>query len=932
MKKIIAIVICLVFCVNVMPTSAIANESDESGKLIVTVMRGDSPVAEAKVSVAKKEGRIAEANTDNNGTVSFSIEGGSYSITATKDNSVGTANHVIVVSQDVTRVLIILRKKLSIFCYAESPADKTAEICIEEKFSEIPEFSVAPNNPSNADIIISIGGPKANSKTKILNSVVPWGWDSKKTPFWDSKKRHISVPQHEEDGFKSYAGVVGTVSSSLTKNLGVGPGYDGKKFVLLYGNEIEGTIMAARTFLNTPGKYIRGKDVTYCESKNIRERLNRKSSASQSGAIRSVLLSDIYTISGDTDMDGLTNKEELQKGTEACNWDTDNDGLSDWWETKEESYNPLSKDEIKIYIKAGSPEDSLIKNQLRIKLEDNANQGAYNYQCVDDPAEAWAIISVGGPCSNLLTKRINSYTMTTGQGKVKWGWNVEDRKIVVPERKDDGGDAYCGVVGSVEPPQTQDIDIQDKYKGKKIVLVYGNEISGTVMAARTFAAAPPNYIIDKEITYSESKMVHYKMLPYSETASKLKDLNDLSDKKFTQLTDGLETTVGHYSQLQEHVSDVSKNCGMENWRERNKDSKGNLEFFKRVYKDLSVLVPFLSGIEVPLLDYYYSDTDLDGLPDSEEGKLSPYNWDCDNDEMADGWEQEHGLNPSHNNPAEDPDNDNLPNRKEFLQGTDPTTADTDGDGMDDAEEIAAQVDPNEYNEYSEGKPVLIKELKGAIIGGVSITFLQDLDDFLMLTKDGKNGDITIWELGGVSVGGQLLAEGKVGITFIDADSRNDDPDIEDELSGKIGVQVKASGLEFGISLTIDDQGNVGIEASVPLLYCDINPEKLRSRPWLNIGYSLGGAYPAAYYLGFVLDAITHDEFLRDWAKIFQPGIHLGVGGEVVATISYKTQLSKNDITMEDSFWKKTLRSLFYPVPPQLSPAWWAADVLERVSN
>jgi len=68
------------------------------------------------------------------------------------------------------------------------------------------------------------------------------------------------------------------------------------------------------------------------------------------------------------------------------------------------------------------------------------------------------------------------------------------------------------------------------------------------------------------------------------------------------------------------------------------------------------------------LESIYADTDSDGMPDS--------------------WEDEFSLDK--NNPADaatDKDSDNLTNLEEFIAGTNPTIADTDGDGLNDGVEI-----------------------------------------------------------------------------------------------------------------------------------------------------------------------------------------------------------------------------------------------------
>ena len=61
--------------------------------------------------------------------------------------------------------------------------------------------------------------------------------------------------------------------------------------------------------------------------------------------------------------------------------------------------------------------------------------------------------------------------------------------------------------------------------------------------------------------------------------------------------------------------------------------------------------------------------------------------DADSDGMPDGWEIVSGLNTSTNDSAGDPDGDTLSNITEYQNGSNPYATDTDGDGIDDDDEV-----------------------------------------------------------------------------------------------------------------------------------------------------------------------------------------------------------------------------------------------------
>lgn len=97
-----------------------------------------------------------------------------------------------------------------------------------------------------------------------------------------------------------------------------------------------------------------------------------------------------------------------------------------------------------------------------------------------------------------------------------------------------------------------------------------------------------------------------------------------------------------------------------------------------------------------------TDSDGDGYLDADDAfPTDPTEWldtdgdgtgnnadtDDDNDGMPDEWENDYGLNPLVDDADGDPDEDNLANLDEYTNTTEPNNADTDGDTLEDGDEV-----------------------------------------------------------------------------------------------------------------------------------------------------------------------------------------------------------------------------------------------------
>lgn len=103
-------------------------------------------------------------------------------------------------------------------------------------------------------------------------------------------------------------------------------------------------------------------------------------------------------------------------------------------------------------------------------------------------------------------------------------------------------------------------------------------------------------------------------------------------------------------------------------------------------------------------------------------------------ETYDEWAKSKGLNKTNNGLDNDPDKDDLLNYLEYVYGTDPLNADTDGDKFTDKQEIANGYDPDAPGDAKPVVEITISKINVT----VPMVWSQSEDDDAML-KDLENG-------------------------------------------------------------------------------------------------------------------------------------------------------------------------------------------------
>jgi hypothetical protein len=398
----------------------------------------------------------------------------------------------------------------------------------------------------------------------------------------------------------------------------------------------------------------------------------------------------------DPDNDGLTNLEEFQSGTDPNNADTDGDGLNDADEIagagSRPATNPAKADtdgdglSDLVETNTGSFTDASDTGTNPDQADtdmDGLPDGVEVATGSDPLASPFRFIPISNDAdSDISADNTYTHAIDFGTGTVANVNGVEFAK--------GGGGAFPGVVGS-GTVGTGSSTIPNVHGGNA-----GHNTSGSVSE------------LFRDMTYNDTT----------------------GDIQLTGLTPGVTYDFRYYMR-QWALSTRTQDFLFDG------DGDGVFESSIRISEDNASLVP--PGLAASNQAYAFSYTYTAGASGTLNLKANMITGgtfhlygltnqvavmpDADGDGLPDAFEVEHTDPESATalNAADDSDNDGLTNLQEFENRTDPNNADSDGDGLDDGDEIAGvgsrpATDPAKADTDGDGLSDLAETNTGAFAG------------------------------------------------------------------------------------------------------------------------------------------------------------------------------------------------------------------------
>ncbi|PAT05631.1 hypothetical protein CKJ81_09065, partial [Corynebacterium hadale] len=357
----------------------------------------------------------------------------------------------------------------------------------------------------------------------------------------------------------------------------------------------------------------------------------------------------------DSDNDGLTDKEEAEKGTDPKKADTDGDGLTDKEEVDGSKNNGTPTDPTN----ADSDEDGVNDGDEVNNTDADGNPAPTNPNDANDkPAGPQVAVDESSktPVEPTVNEQSTGVKVENPTGKTTVTAKDEDGKGVPARIDPETGEVLVTPGEGVDGPIT--VTVEDPSLDQPVaaeVAVNGHE------KGQDDNNSEPAKDSDNDGVSDEQE------------AADGTDPNK-ADSDGDGLTDGEE---------KEHGTDPTK-----------ADSDGD---------------GVNDGQEVTDgTDPLEADSDGDGLTDGEEKEkgADPLKADTDGDGLSDKEELDGSKNTEYGNEPTDPkeadsDGDGLTDRTEIEIGTNPNVADTDGDGTNDGDEVKAGTNPTVKDETPE---------------------------------------------------------------------------------------------------------------------------------------------------------------------------------------------------------------------------------------
>ena len=385
----------------------------------------------------------------------------------------------------------------------------------------------------------------------------------------------------------------------------------------------------------------------------------------------------------DSDGDLLLDAEEIAIGTDPMAADSDGDGMPDGWEVLN-GLDPLADDA------ADDPDGDGLSNLREYALgtspasvdtdgdglADRAEVGWWEY------ADSMPVFDVSGG-TNLLQASRAYYSDTF---KVPLPFTVRSAGYVHTNMTV----GVCGMIGLMSDRKS-DYSFSVSSSNYDLSDYCVSYYHTAVATYWDYLCSPANSGAQITVADVETNGLRYAVVEYSNIRlySQRNDASCVATFQVVIPEAGTNTVYVHYVSMAAAFDGSSATIGAQ-LSDREQTHQVAVNTAGAVTNGMVVAYHFGTGSDPTV-----ADTDGDGLDDRAEAAIgtSARYTDTDLDGLTDGWENANGIDPlvvaGDDGMYGDPDRDRLSNAKEFEYGTDPSVADTDGDGLRDGLETGS---------------------------------------------------------------------------------------------------------------------------------------------------------------------------------------------------------------------------------------------------